>query len=189
MGRKRPCIRDKLEDKCALLFLPVGVRIHLLPSLNPFLPPTPTPNTYTHMPLSQSSVSPPRHPQPHKESSLSTQDLHLCSSRAPCCSHKPGCSPVGAHGAPASARPACAALHHGHAGERFPSHVGTSCIPPPALGLEPDPGSPAPPPPGPSVPRGWGLPYRHWANLIKCLPECFGTPLGVRWVECEALSL
>lgn len=47
MGRKRPCIRDKLEDKRACYSLPVGVRIHILPSLNPFLPPAPPP-THTH---------------------------------------------------------------------------------------------------------------------------------------------
>ena len=144
MGRKRPCIRDKLEDRRGCYSLPVGVRIHILPSLNPLLPPP-----HSHRPLSQSSVSLPVTSTVPQGKQPVPRDSHLCSSRAPCCSQKPGWSPVGALGA--GLHPACTALHHSHAQERFPSHVGTPCIPPPTLGLEPDPGSPAPP--SPQIPR------------------------------------
>ena len=99
MGRKRPCIRDKLEDKRACYSLPVGVRIHILPSLNPLLPHIHThTHTHTHRPPSQSSASLPITSTAPQGRQPVPQDLHLCSSRAPCCSHKPGCSPVGARG-------------------------------------------------------------------------------------------
>lgn len=57
MGRKRPCIRDKLEDKRACYSLPVGVRIHILPSLNPLRPPL----LHTHIWASKSELSLPPH--------------------------------------------------------------------------------------------------------------------------------
>ena len=60
MGRKRPCIRDKLEDKRACYSLPVGVRIHILPSLNPLLPHIHT-HTHTHTQASKSELSLPPH--------------------------------------------------------------------------------------------------------------------------------